>query len=252
MSDRPTRFPLLVVLLLGLCGAQAVAADVLDAQVVLNAYQGLVEEHLSGVMRSAAVIARTHEARSGRWQTTKPLLDAFSADLGTDATVFYARPDGSYYSTENGRVTDQNLKDRPYFAALMAGRAVLGELVISKSTGHRSIIVATPVTVEGRVVAAVGVSVRARLLSQWVDATLQLPADWYFYALNASQQIALHRNMDRLFRTPTEVGDEALGEAFAEPLRQERGEFAYTLDGKRITTIFQRSSATGWHFFLAR
>ena len=73
-----------------------------------------------------------------------------------------------------------------------------------------------------------------------------------YYALTDSQQIALHRNMDRLFRTPAEVGDEALGEAFAEPLRQSRGAFAYTLDGQRITTIFQRSPLIGWHFFLAR
>ena len=87
-------------------------------RVALNACQGLVEEHLAGVMRSGRLIARTREAKTARWQTPKPLLDAFSAGLGTDATVFYALPDGTYYATESGTVTEQNLKDRPCFAAL--------------------------------------------------------------------------------------------------------------------------------------
>ena len=121
-----------------------------DAQVVLNAYQGLVEEHLSGVLRSAKVIALSTEAKSAKWEKVKPLLDRFSEDLETDATVWFAMPDGRYYATEAKGLTDQNLKDRSYFPSLMAGKDVEGDLVVSKSTGHRSVIVAKPVKVMAR------------------------------------------------------------------------------------------------------
>ena len=84
-----TRFPWLLVLVPGISGLQVAAtAATVDVRVALNACQGLVEEHLAGVMRSARLVARTREAKTARWQMAKPLLDAFSADLGTDATVF--------------------------------------------------------------------------------------------------------------------------------------------------------------------
>ncbi|MFN6095895.1 MAG: hypothetical protein ACK49J_12995, partial [Verrucomicrobiota bacterium] len=80
-----------------------------DAQVVLNAYQGLVEEHLSGVMHSIKVIAESPEAKSANWERTRPMLDRLDKDLETDASVWYAMPNGSYYSTSAEGLTEQNL-----------------------------------------------------------------------------------------------------------------------------------------------
>ena len=139
-----------------------------DAQVVLNAYQGLVEEHLSGVLHSIRAVAVSSEAKSANWERTKPMLDRLSKDLETDASVWYAMPDGKYYSTNAEGLTEQNLGDRSYFPRLMAGQDVEGDLVVSKSTGHRTVIVATPVKVDGKVVAAIGVSLRLRLLTQFI------------------------------------------------------------------------------------
>jgi len=229
------------------------AVPPVDAQVALGAYQGLVEEHLAGVMRAAKSVARSREATSGNWRAVRPLLDELAQGLETAALAMYVLPDGSYYSSDRGDVTDQNLKNRPYFARLMAGEDVRGELVISKSTGHRSIVVATPVrSKRGEVIGGIGVTVRARLLSQLVDRHMPLPQDMYFYALDADQKIALHRNIDRLFRYPAEVGDESLGAVFAPTLKSTDGALEYVLDGKRVVAQFQASSLTGWHFFIAR
>ena len=223
-----------------------------DAQVVLNAYQGLVEEHVSGVLRAIRVIAISNEATSAEWMKVKPMLDRFGADLETEAAVWFALPDGSYFSTSAEGVTDQNLRDRSYFPALMAGRDVEGELVISKSTGHRSVIVATPVTKDGKVVAAIGVSLRLRLISQLVENHTQLPDEWYFYSLTPDALISTHRNIDRMFKHPTDIGDESLGPRFAESLATERGRLDYPLHGKTISAIFQKSKNLNWHFFIAR
>lgn len=223
-----------------------------DAQVVLNAYQGLVEEHLSGVLRSAKVIALSTEAKSAKWEKVKPLLDRFSEDLETDATVWFAMPDGRYYATEAKGLTDQNLKDRSYFPSLMAGKDVEGDLVVSKSTGHRSVIVATPVKVNGKVVAAIGISLRLRLLSQLVEKYTKLPANMYFYSLTPDTLISTHRNIDRMFKHPTDIGDESIGPGFAASLAAEKGRLEYSLFDKKISAIFQKSTVLGWHFFLAQ
>jgi Cache domain len=224
----------------------------LDPLVTLGTYKGLVEDHLGGVLRTARVIALTSEAGSAKWESVKPMLDRFSNDLATDATVWYALPDGSYFSTETGGVSDQNLKDRNYFPKLMSGQDVFGDLVISKSTGHRSIIVATPVMVNGKVVASVGVSVRVRLLSALLDSDTKLPDNAYFYALDPENRIVLHRNVDRMFKSVSDVGDESLGDAFKTIMTKDQGVFNYTLHGKKITSIFMKSTTLGWYFFIAQ
>lgn len=223
-----------------------------DAQVVLNAYQGLVEDHLSSVLHSIRAVAVSSEAKSANWERTKPMLDCLSKDLETDAAVWYAMPDGTYFSTDAEGLTEKNLSDRSYFPRLMSGKDVEGDLVLSKSTGHRSVVVATPVMADGKVVAAIGVSLRLRLISQLVENHTQLPADMYFYSMNSDTLISTHRNIDRMFKLPTDIGDESLGPAFANSLNSDKGQLDYELQGKNISAIFQKSKALGWHFFIAK
>ena len=223
-----------------------------DAHVALGAYRGMVEEHAEGIIRALRVIADTSEAQSAKTEEYRPLLMRLSEDLTTDATAWFALPDGSYFATESSGMTDQTLKDRHYFPKLMAGQETFGDLVISKSTGHRSVIIAVPVKVSGKVVGAVGVSLRVVLLSQLVDKHLRLPANSYFYALERDTRIVLHQKAERMFQTPSDVGDEALGEEFKRVLRQESGAFDYTLNGKKMASIFEYSPKLGWYFFLAK
>ena len=223
-----------------------------DAQVALNAYQGLVEEHLAGVLHSIRAVALSSEAKSADWERAKPMLDGLSKDLETDAAVWLAMSDGTYFSTDAEGLTEKNLSDRPYFPRLMSGKDVEGDLVVSKSTGHRSVIVATPVMADGKVVAAIGVSMRLRLITQLVENHTQLPADMYFYSMNSDALISTHRNIDRMFKHPTDIGDESLGPAFANSLKSDKGQLDYELNGKNISAIFQKSKALGWHFFIAK
>ncbi|NTW52138.1 MAG: hypothetical protein HGB22_06075 [Chlorobiaceae bacterium] len=224
----------------------------LDPQVALNSFRGLVENHLTGILRTERVIALTSEARSARWESVKPLLDRFSKDLATDATVWFMLPDGSYYATESGGLVGQNIKDRSYYPRLMSGQDVLGDLVISRSTGHRSVIVATPVIENGQVVGAIGVSVRVSLLSGVVETYTKMPDNAYFYVLDSNTKIILHRFEGRMFKTVSDVGDQSLGGEFNAVMDKDQGVFNYSLNGRKITSIFQRSAPLGWYFFIAQ
>lgn len=223
-----------------------------DSYVALGAYRGMVEEHASGILRSLHVLAESNELRSAKEVEFKPMLSRFSEDLPTDATTWFVFPDGNYFATQVAGMAEQNLKDRHYFPILMSGKKVFGDLVISKSTGHRSVIVAVPVVSQGKVVGGVGVSLRVHLLSDLVDKRMELPETEYFYALERDTRIVLHRKSERMFKTPTDVGDEALGEQFKRELQKERGRFEYELNGKKIASIFEFSPALGWYFFIAK
>jgi hypothetical protein len=224
-----------------------------DSHAALGAFRGMVEEHVQGVMRTLRVIAESNEAKSGNWESLKPIMMRLGNDLKTDATAWFVLPDGTYYETETGGLAEQSLKDRPYFSKLTSGKEVFGDLVISKSTGHRSVILAVPVrSREDKVVGGVGVSLRVRLLSQLVADRLQLPANEYFYAMEGDTKVVLHQRADRMFQTPSDIGDEALGEEFKRVMQQEKGTFNYTLEGKKVSAIYERSSELPWYFFLAR
>jgi methyl-accepting chemotaxis protein len=223
-----------------------------SSRVALSAYRGMVEEHIAGIQRALRVVALSQEAQSGSWERMQPMLKRFSDDLPTDATTWFVNPEGGYFTTDAEGLKGESLKDRHYFPDLISGKEVFGELVISKSTGHRSVIVAVPVKSGDKVLGGLGVSVRVRLLSEFVAARLPLPPDQYFYALERDTRIAIHSRAERMFMTPSDVGDEALGEEFKKTLQRERGEFNYVLHGDKIASVYELSPTLGWYFFIAK
>ncbi|GAA0325133.1 hypothetical protein GCM10009087_39320 [Sphingomonas oligophenolica] len=231
--------------------ARPVAAFKVDGTLALAAYQAMVEEHLAGVLRSIKALAVTSDARSGDWARIRPALERLSADLPTAATISYVQPDGSYATTAIGQSPD-NLSDRAYFPGLMAGKDVVGSLVVSKATGHRSIVVATPVMRDGKVVAAIGVTLRARLISQLVTDHGLLPADLTFYALDSTGKTAIHKDPDLMFAFPSDMGDSSLKAAVKTILGQREGVVHYRFRNDDRTAIFRTSDATGWRFVLVR
>lgn len=243
---------IMVLIFLALNVEAKARGPLLTSVLTVNAYMGLVEEYLIGVLRTEKVIAASSEAQSLKWDSIKNLLYKFSQDLSTDATVWFVMPDGSYYSTESGGLTQQNLKDRDYFPRLMAGENILGDLVISKSTGHRSVIVATPVRGNEKIIAGIGVSIRIRLLSELISTRIKFPDNTYFYALTPDAKITLHKYADRMFKQVSDVGDEALESEFKKVLNGDQGFFDYKLKGKAMSSIFQKSSLLNWYFFIAQ
>ncbi|MFZ2470041.1 cache domain-containing protein [Parvibaculum sedimenti] len=222
-----------------------------DERVALSAYRALTEDHLSGVLAAERALAATADAQSADWARIKPALASLARDVTTEAAVWYAMPDGHYY-TVDGDLSKESLKDRAYFPALLADKSVEGTLVISKSTGHRSIIVAAPVVRDGKVVAAIGVSIRARLLAAMVAEKTHMPDNLIFYALDADGRTAIHKDPERMFEFPSDMGAPSLGAAVNTILKAPSGSVSYEFRGQKRTALFETSGVLGWHFVLAR
>jgi hypothetical protein len=145
-----------------------------DARIALAAIRVLTESRLRDVASVLHLIADTAEVKSGVWEHMIELLQSLEATGIRANAIWFVRPYGSYYTVEK-EYTGLKLSDRFYFPGLMAGQSVLGTLVISLSTGTRSVIVAEPVVVANQVIGGVGISYAVDQLSLDIGRTLQLP-----------------------------------------------------------------------------
>lgn len=228
----------------------AVAKQVrVDAKVALGGVMGLTDECLTDMGRSLWLLSLTEEVKSADWGKMKGILGDFQR-RDVAAAVWFARPDGSYYTVDKGLI-DQNLKDRPYFPKGMAGQAILGDLVISKSTGKYVAIIAAPVSRDGQIVGLVGVSLYLEKLSERISRALNLPRNVHFWACDGPGKIvALNRRTERLFWDPSNLNSPSLTQAVAGMTARPEGAIAYDYQGKRLTGVYQTSPLTGWHFVL--
>jgi hypothetical protein len=225
-------------------------ANIPDLQSHLNSFAALAEDHMSGVQRDLKVIAATQEAQSGKWENIKPLLMELGKNGIKAGALWFARPDGSYYTTEKDLV-NASLRDRPYFPKVMHGEDVAGSLVVSKSTAKRSAVVAVPVKKDGAIIGALGASLDVEEVSAMINSKMGLPQNIVFYALDQNGQAALHRKANLLFAYPSDMGSPSLKEKAQEMISKPEGVVNYDFQGKR-TVVFKKYPVTGWTFALGQ
>ena len=223
----------------------------LDARVTLDACRTAVEARLTGVLVGTRTLAATEEVRSGEWDRMRAPLGVLADSVKENAAVWFARPDGSYFTVEKG-LTGESLLERAYFPDLLAGRDVIGSLVVSKSTGKRSLIVASPVLADGKVSGVVGVSLDAAQLAASLEQGIRWPSDVVFYALDSQGRTALHRTGELIFAFPSDIGSPTLADAVKVMLSKPEGVVDYQYAGNDRTALFERSALTGWIFVLGK
>lgn len=237
---------LVLMLCLSLPVANAAPAEMqLPADVPLRAMIGLVESQMTSTVQALRIVAATEAASSGDWDRLSPLL----ADVQPSASglTWFAHPDGTYRAV-GADTNGLSLKDRSYFARLLAGETVMADLVKGKVTGRSSAVVAVPVVREKQVVGAVGASIYLDELSRRLMSSLNLPPDWGIWGLDQSGKITtLHAIKERIFADPSQVGSPSLIMAVHQMLRKPSGAATYTwTDGNSREMIYRRSELLKW------
>jgi len=239
-------FFLFVMFIPAISSAQSSSTE--DLQGLLSAFMSYTDLRIGSVQKSLEILALTTEARSGNWENMKGLLSGYQkSDEGL--IVWYVRPDGTYYTVEK-RLMEKKLSDRSYFPDLMAGHEITGDLVISKSTGQRSAVIAVPVKKGGKVIGAVGASLFLDKLSEQIASILALRSGVSFFALAPNGLTALHSKTDRHFLDPREVGSETLKKAANEMLSTNSGAVTYEYDNATKSAIYRTSPLTQWKFVI--
>lgn len=161
-----------------------------DAEIGVSALASLADSRIEDYVNCMKALAMTQEVQSGDWEQMVGLLTEVE-EAQIPGVDWFVMPDGNYYTVDLG-LTGKNLSDRAYFPGLMAGNEVLGDLVISKSTGKKALIAAVPVVKDGVVIGGLGVSIFLDGLSEILANDLQLPSDMVFYAVTDDGEVALH------------------------------------------------------------
>jgi len=186
------------------CCAQAEPTMSDCAVVGVSAAVGLAEMYVEGLIRTMVVLAATAPVKAGYWDGMFNLLEAFQ-EASLPMATWFVLPDGSYYTVDKGQAS-ANLADREYFPVVMSGQIATGYSVVSRSTGRVSMVTAVPVTSDGQVVGALGVSLFLDSFSQVIAEDLALPEGVVFYAASPDGQIALHSDPNLLQADVSEAG----------------------------------------------
>lgn len=217
-----------------------------DEPSLLSAFEAFTDLRISTVQQNLQILAATSEVKSLKWEKMAELLGEYQkSDEGL--AVWFMQPDGSYYTVSQGLV-NATLSDRSYFPDLVSGKPITGALVISKSTGQRSAIIAKPIMENNKMVGAVGASLFLDRLAIQVDSSLALRPDASFFALAPDGLTTLHRKIDRHFLDPRELESETLKTAVNAMLENPAGEITYEYDNVTKTALYKTSPLTGWKF----
>ena len=177
------------------------STDAAYDQALLSSVCSLADAYLLQTRHTLETLSRTKEGQSAQWDLMERLVRAF-VPPSLPQVLWFVQPDGTYYTSAEG-LAGQNLSDRAYFNTLITGGVVCGDLVVSKSTGKKSVIIAVPVHRDGRVVGGMGASIFVDDLSQLLNSRLNLPAGSLFYALAPDGVTAFHIDPKLDFVDPT-------------------------------------------------
>jgi len=200
----------MIVLLLALTVGSGVSLSgefeplAFDASFAVRTIAALTEAYIGGLGESMRALASTAELRGADWEGMRDLLCAFE-DSMLPYDAWFLLPDGSYYKPDSG-LQSGNLSDRGYFARVMAGEATIGDLVHSRSTGRKSMVLTVPIEQGEAVVGALGVTLYLEEFCLLLADRLRLPMEVGFYASNADRVLALHSDPSRLLEPESEAG----------------------------------------------
>lgn len=218
-----------------------------NGHIGLHSLMSLSDTHLQNVAHILTVLSTTDAVRSGEWERIRqPLSEA--ARLNPPAVHWFALPDGTYWTLDEGRIAT-TLADRPYFPRVLAGKIVIGDLVVSRATGKSTAIVAVPVRrPDGGIAGVLGASVHLDRLSLQIRQEMALQPHQVFYSLDATPVVGLHSDPEIVFLRPLEEGDPALARAIREMISREEGVATYSFRGKERTVLYRKSPVTGWWY----
>jgi len=170
-----------------------------DGQALVSSIAALTDAHVGNLLFMMGVLAETADVQVGVWGGMQELLGQFEL-LPISFNIWYLLPDGNYYKVASG-LTGKNLSDRAYFPIVMAGEATIGDLVVSKSTGRKSMVMTVPVERSGEIQGALGATVYLDDLASLILETVDLPEGVVLFAHTPTGEITMHSDSDLLLES---------------------------------------------------
>lgn len=192
----------------------------LSYQQAATALQNTIEEQLESMVASAAQLAVVSTESTQKLvevaANDTSLLTAINSNNGAAAlgalqSLQQKNPalmEDALLSDKNGQIlasakqgvaANITIKDRAYFTAAMSGKAVISDVVISRTSGRASVVVAQPVLYGGQVIGVLAIPVDFAAVSQKV-ADIKVGETGYGYMIDKSGLVVYHPNSEMILR----------------------------------------------------
>lgn len=154
--------------------------------------------------------------------------------------VFTIRPDGSNAARSDGKGL-LDYADRVYFKEVMAGAPLGKQVVVSKTTGKPSLILAVPIyTAEKSIAGVLAMGVSIADLSQYV-AGVRIGRSGYAFLLDEGGKVVAHQQQEFANSAADFTGHPAFSRADGSQQRK----LAFVEDGRKVLAHAQRTEY-GW------
>ncbi len=239
----------LIFIILSITVSCSTETKIAASRIILEDAINRSEGFIAGELTRLQNIAESGIAKEGDWEN---ILNALKDDPEKIAALYwYALPDGSYYTSERGKVK-ANLSDRAYFPTLLAGKDVVGYPIIGKTSGKKSFVIAVPVIKDGEVTGIVASSIYLDEFWNRIKANITIPENMDFYAVN-SQGIAMFdfEKRDYCLINVFELDSYTLTDAVKKIIASDKGYVEYEWNDKVKIAVYEKSEISDWHYVLS-
>ncbi|WP_235206602.1 methyl-accepting chemotaxis protein [Paenibacillus tyrfis] len=212
----------------------------------------LIDQYISERMAEVKILASTTDIRSNDAAAKTKFIKNF-----TESTKVF---DGNTFISPNGIVTADtieasvgvNLGERPFFKNGLQGKSTYTEVLLAKTTGKRSIIVATPVKDANDAVIGVltGLVNFEGFMDKYVKPLMINDGEGYPIVVDSNGIIQLHPVKELVGKS---VADSGISPLLADILKvgnKQAGSTTYTDGGKTYMVAYSTIPQTGYGLYL--
>ena len=208
----------------------------------VDSHSIIIGTWLAGKINEISIYSRSARVQTMDWNIIGPYLRSeISTKLDIYDHIFVADTYGNYSTTLNSNAG--SIADRAYFKAVMEGRTVVSEPVISKTTGNRIVVVAVPIKNEKReIIGLIGGAINLIKLYQFVDSSEFGNEDSYSYIIDKNGTIISHPDKSYIMRqnisVKSSVVEDSIVKASQVILNNHHGLVEYTHNNKKGLNYF--------------
>jgi len=199
-----------------------------------------------------AMLALSEEIQGMKWESQQPYLKEYVKETNF-LDIAVVNMDGvANYS--DGSISD--LSDREYIKKALKGEANISDVIISKVTKEPVIMVATPISKDGKVVGALIGRRDGNTLSEIVKDT-GYGKNGYAYIINGSGTVIAHKDKDKVLTqySPIEEAKKdksliSVSNLFVKMTNEKNGISAYKYNKKDLYAGYADIEGTDWIFVI--
>ncbi|MGZ0051648.1 methyl-accepting chemotaxis protein [Brevibacillus gelatini] len=210
-----------------------------------------MDQYLDRRMTEIQVLARTSDIQSADAAAKNEFIQKFTEEMKLYDGNTFIGSDGKVSADTFPKSIGIDLSERQFFKDGMQGKPSFSDVLVAKTTGNRSIIVASPVT--GKNKEALGVLTGLVNVDQFTAmflANLNAGGDGYPILVDRLHQIQYHPNQELIGKP---LDESALPQALVDILKAdktEKGSYSYIDQGKEYVVTYSPIPTTNFGLYL--